>query len=98
MSSMKEQKAPVHAAGKKRVRSMNKIILCKTVAEMTGLRPMDVRVCLEELVLRLLRYVRCFAAHVFGCLECTWEGEEVSVLMMERVPRDTHRYAVAWFH
>ena len=43
------QKAAVHAAGKKRVRSMSKAILCKTVAEMTGFRPMDVRACLEEL-------------------------------------------------
>ena len=49
MSSMKVKKAAVHATGKKRVRSMNKAILCKTVAEITGFRPMDVRACLEEL-------------------------------------------------
>ena len=49
MTSTTVKKAAVHAAGKKRVRSMNKAILCKTVAEMTGFRPMDVRACLEEL-------------------------------------------------
>ena len=41
--------------------------------------------------------MRCCTAHVFGCLECEWEGEEVSVLVMERVPWDFHQYAAAWF-
>ena len=49
MSSMKVKKAAVHAKGKNRARSMNKAILCKTVAEMTGFRPMDVRACFEGL-------------------------------------------------
>ena len=30
--------------------------------------------------------LRAFAAQVYGCVKCMWQGVEVSVLVMEQVP------------
>ena len=36
--------------------------------------------------------LRGFAAQVYGCVKCMWQGVEVSVLVMEQVPWDFHSY------
>ena len=36
--------------------------------------------------------LRAFAAQVYGCVTCMWQGVEVSVLVMEQVPWDFHSY------
>ena len=41
--------------------------------------------------------LRCCTARVFGCVKCDWGGEQVSVLVMERLLWDFDAYASFWF-